>query len=374
MTFIYRQLCGVRKEFNTSVLCSRISENLEIFPHDKLYFYPQDKFAVNLSRLKEIILNRPELSYLNIPHLFFYKKKQYEKFISGKESKLIHAHFGPSGIEVLPIAQKLNLPLLTSFHGYDASSLLKYSMYIKNLKKLFNYSHVITPSEYMLNSFHKLGLYSKNEHIIHYGIPINIFAYKERQPINQKVIKKEEIIFLQVSNFVEKKGHKYTVITFSNFLKTYPDSRLILAGDGPLRKSIMSLVNDLGIGDKVVFSGLVYQEKVIDLMYLADVFLHHSITSDDGNMEGIPNVIMEAMATGLPIISTRHAAIPELVNHGLNGFLVEEKNIKDYEMAMKKVLSCNNDLGINGRKKIENDFNLDKINEKLISVYKKVLK
>ena len=135
----------------------------------------------------------------------------------------------------------------------------------------------------------------------------------------------------------------------------------------------MSLVDDLAIGDKVMFPGLVYQEKVRDLMYSADVFLHHSITSNDGNMEGIPNVIMEAMATGLPVISTKHAAIPELVNHGLNGFLVEEKDVKAYEMEMIKMLNCNNDLGLNGRKKIENEFNLEKVNEELIYLYKEIL-
>ena len=374
MTFIYRQLSGVKQEWNTHVLCSRIFENCDIFPHDKLFFSPHPKLISKYYRIKEILFNRPSFNYINIsPSLMAYKRNQYENFIRKNDCRLIHAHFGPSGIEVLPIARELNLPLLVSFHGFDASSLLQHRDYLNNLEKLFKYAHIITPSEKMITILHKHGLNSKKEYVVHYGIPLDVFSFQKRKLISQKLIDNEEITFLQVSNFVEKKGHKYTVQAFNNFIKEYPNSRLILAGDGPLKNSIIDLANELGILEKVEFPGLVYQDKVKELMVSADVFVHHSITSKRGETEGIPNAIMEAMATGLPVISTIHAAIPELIDDGVNGYLVPEKDIGAYELAMKKILKIGENFGKNGRRKIEREFNSEIENGKLISIYKNLL-
>ncbi len=370
MTFIYRQLLGVSEEFDPFVLSSRKKENLNLFPHKNISFNASSYFIDKLSRVKELLFNLPPYSYISInPTIYFNQRIKHIKYIKNNNCKLIHAHFGPSGIEVLPIAKKLNLPLIVSFHGYDASTLLKFEKYRVNLKTLFNYAHIITPSKYMLQSFHLVDLYCKNEYVVHYGIPVDFFEFKNRVQINRKTAKKEEIIFLQISNFVEKKGHKYTIHAFNNFLKKYSNAILILAGEGPLRKSMISLVKELGITEKIKFPGLVHQETVRELMYSADVFVHHSVTGHDGDKEGIPNVIMEAMATGLPVISTHHSAIPELIDDGVNGFLVPEKDVQSYELVMLKTLSLDDKMGINGRKKILQDFNSEIENQKLISIY-----
>ena len=375
MTFIYRQLSGVKQEFNTYVLCSRIFENDDIFPYDKILFKPELKIFSKISHLKDKLINQSELGSINVnPKLIYFKRKQYEVFLKNKNFNLIHAHFGPSGIEILPLAKKLKLPLLVSFHGYDASSLLKSNIYIENLKKLLQENiYIITPSEYMIKFFHKYNLNFKNEFVVHYGIPLDFYTFQKRQPIFKKFKNNEEIIFLQVANFVEKKGQKYTIQAFKNFIKKYSNSKLILAGEGPLKREMVSLVKDYGICEKVIFPGLVLQDGVRELMNVADVFVHHSITSNLGDMEGIPNVIMEAMATGLPVISTEHSAIPELVENGVNGFLVSEKDIDSYENAMYDILTLDKDFGLNGRRKVEREFNSEIENKKLISIYNKIL-
>ncbi len=115
-------------------------------------------------------------------------------------------------------------------------------------------------------------------------------------------------------------------------------------------------------------------KRVKELMKQADIFVHHSITASNGDQEGIPNVIMEAMATGLPIISTYHAGIPELITDEFNGYLVEEKDSEEYAKKIRKLLTEDiSFIPLNARKTIEEKFNLKKQQIKLNSIYEELL-
>jgi glycosyltransferase involved in cell wall biosynthesis len=208
-----------------------------------------------------------------------------------------------------------------------------------------------------------------NYSIVNYGIPLDDFKYVERTSVKKKVDNGEKLTLLQVSNFVEKKGHFYTVSAFKELLNFYSNAQLILAGDGYLKGEIQELVNNLGLTKKVIFPGAVDHNQVSIFMSKADLFLHHSITSSQGDKEGIPNVIMEAMSTGLPCISTKHAGIPELIKDEDNGFLVAERDISSYVGKMKELLVKENDFNAQARKTIENDFNLEIQVNKLKTIY-----
>jgi glycosyltransferase involved in cell wall biosynthesis len=212
-----------------------------------------------------------------------------------------------------------------------------------------------------------------NYYIVHYGIPLDDFRYVKRGSVKNKVDRNEKLTFLQLSNFIEKKGHYYTVSAFKELLNFYPNAQLVLAGDGYLRGEIKKLVNNLGLKNKVIFPGAVNHKQVTTFMNNSDVFLHHSVTSTNGDKEGIPNVIMEAMATGLPCISTVHAGIPELIKNRTNGLLVNEKDINDYVKKMKELLENENDYTIQARKTIENDFNLEIQTQKLSGIYDRLI-
>jgi len=372
MTFIYRQILGVSNSFSPFVLSSHKVENLNIFPFDRVYLKPRNLLRIKTNRITNKIYGRHKLLSRK-PKISSNQKKFFTKIISNNNVKLIHAQFGPSGIEILPIAKDLNVPLVVSFHGYDGSILLKYEDYKKNLKRTFEYSYVIVPSHFMLNELNeKVGKIFKYS-IINYGIPLDDFRYVQRVSVKNKVDRDEEITFLQVSNFVEKKGHFYTISAFRELLKFYPNVQLVLAGDGYLKGEIQELVNKMGLNNNVIFPGVVNHNQVSDFMNKADIFLHHSITSSEGDKEGIPNVIMEAMATGLPCISTNHAGIPELIKDGINGLLIEEKDINSYIEKMKELLEKDNDFSIQARKTIENDFNLDIQVEKLKTIYSELI-
>lgn len=365
MTFIYSQLTGIMDEYRPIVLAAS-TDNLDVFPFSPICLkktsYSEKIFLKLLGHITgNFILNYPP------------RTKHWKDILKSHDAKLIHAHFGPSGLEILPVAKDLGLPLIVTFHGYDASSLLRKKGYVSQLKALFDYAHIIAVSKTMRERLIENGANPVKVQTHYIGVPIEDFKYIRRTPLRDKVENGGMINFLQVSNFVEKKGHEYTVRAFSNFLSVYPQSRLTLAGDGPLRKGIEALCGDLGIADKVRFLGKIPRRQVLLLMSKADIFLHHSVTADNGDEEGIPTAIMEAMATGLIVISSLHSGIPELVTDGINGFLVQERDIKGYASKMIETLNCGNEIGQQATEAVKENFNLSLQNEKLKNIYRAVL-
>jgi len=372
MTFIYRQITSVLPDTYKIILTPTQPENLNLFPYPNIYVKTKSSFELFYLKIYRKLFRRSLMTNSD-KVLSLSQKKYFMNILKNEKSKFIHAHFGPSAIEIFPLAKKLNKKLLISFHGFDASMLLKSPVYIENLRKILPESYIIVPSQYMLDKITSIVTKPLKSFIIYYGIPINFFQISDRNHFIKKN-NNTKIKLLQVSNFVEKKGHKYTIEAFEQVLKKFPNAELILAGDGLLKSDIERLVNELGISNNVVFKGKVNQEEVRVLMNESDIFLHHSITAESGDQEGIPNVIMEAMATGLPVISTYHAGITELINDGINGYLVTEKDILDYSKKIEIIISnYNPSIGIKARETIEQEFNLDKQIEKLNSVYLELL-
>ena len=368
MTFIYRQITSLSKKFNLIVLNSKILENTELFPFDKIF--TKKKSDTLLFQKMTDYFFRQYPKYAINPDLSLSQRNYFRNKLENNNVGLIHAHFGPSGLEVLPLAKKLGIPLFVTFHGFDGSSLLKNKEYFNNIQKLASYAHFIFVSNKMADNFKNLGFSLKNYSVIRCGIPTDYFKYTERTSVNKKYLDKEKIRFLQVSNFVEKKGHAYTLEAFKDLKDFYDDVELILAGDGPTRSSMEDLSKQLSIQDKVIFMGKVNQQEAYELMKSADIFVHHSVTSNNGETEGVPTVIMEAMSTGLPVISTNHAGIPELVENEKTGFLVEERDISSYTKSMIQLLIEDNGFSINSREKVLEKFNMDLEMQKLAKLIK----
>lgn len=360
-TFLYRQLIGVRLAQKPILFTSEL-EHLDLFPYEPIYCKGQTLTEKIWLRLVREVTGRYKT--ISKSQINYWKDAFHKHGIN-----LIHAHFGPDAIRVLQLAKTLGLPLLVSFHGYDASSLLRDEKYRKALKELFAYASVIAVSNYMAARLVEAGARAEQIRILYYGIPVASFRFIEREAVREKVQKSETVRFLQVSNFVEKKGHRYTLEAFQKMLPVYPNCTLTLAGDGVLKPEMEALAQTLGIQDKVLFPGKVAQKEVIQLMGNADIFVHHSVTATNGDQEGIPNVLMEAMAMGLPVISTYHSGIPELIEDGVTGFLAKECDVDGYKNKMLQALGCGTEIGVNARRFVEENFNMDRQNEKLTGIY-----
>ncbi len=372
-TFIYRQLKEAKDIGEKIVLVSSKPINTDYFPFPKIYWKKKNLLELYPIKFYEKIL-RDRIFFKYYRFLGPFQKRYFTKILDNPKIKFVHAHFGTGAIEIFKIARNLNKKLLVSFHGYDASNLLQLKSYVNNLKMFFSVSYVITPSQFMLKRLIEKVGEPKKAFVIHYGIPLDFFEYVEREPVSEKFKKGEKITFLQVSNFIEKKGHIYTLQAFADIHKKHKNTELILGGEGELFNKMKKVAEKLGLNKSVKFLGLVNQEQVRNLFKQADVFVHHSVTAKNGDQEGIPNVIMEAMATGLPVISTYHSGIPELVQDGENGFLVSERDVTAYAEKMEFVLkNADKTISLKARKTIEKEFNNEIQVEKIHNVYRYLL-
>lgn len=365
MTFVYRQLLGVRDEYLPVVLATR-RDNERLFPYSDLYVRGRGIVERVYSRMLR------ETS-AGIATMSFVRRRFWRKVLADRNVKMVHAHFGPAGIDVLPVVKSMGMPLLVTFHGYDASSALKNPAYVEKLQELFAYADIVAISQCMAERLIAVGADPRRLRVHYIGAPLEDFAFVQRKPIKEKIRDGDTVIFLQVANFVEKKGHRYSLEAFRKFLRIYRHCKLILAGDGPLRPSIEEQCRELDLVEKVHFVGAVAKSEVIDLMSKADVFLHHSVTAENGEQEGIPTVLMEAMATGLVVVSTHHSGIPELIEDGVNGFLVPERDIDAYTQKLEWAVAHPGGIPEKAASRIRSKFNMATQNESLKQIYRDIL-
>jgi colanic acid/amylovoran biosynthesis glycosyltransferase len=125
---------------------------------------------------------------------------------------------------------------------------------------------------------------------------------------------------------IEKKGFETSLRAFATFRKKHPDAHFTIAGEGPMLPDLRTLTRELGLEDSVCFAGFLPQARLREAFYQSDIFVHPSELGPDGNQEGVPNSMLEAMASGLPVFATNHGGIPEAIDHGVSGVLVPERS------------------------------------------------
>ena len=180
---------------------------------------------------------------------------------------------------------------------------------------------VLVRSESLRRAVVDLGCDENKIDIVRTGIPLEEFPFRERGfPENG------EWRFVQACRLIEKKGLPTALRAFAEFSVRYPRSTITIAGEGPLLDELQALARELKIDNRVSFPGFVSQEKLRELFYASHIFLHPSETGRDGNQEGVPNSMLEAMASGLPVFATNHGGIPEAIENGISGVLVAERD------------------------------------------------
>ena len=204
------------------------------------------------------------------------------------------------------------------------------------------------------------------------GIDLKKFKFSERMKQPGEPIK-----ILTIGRLIEKKGHVYAIRAIAKVVKKYRNIEYLIAGDGPLRNKLEGLVQELGIEKHVKFSGAIEQNEVLKLYQQAHIFVLPSITTSNGDQEGIPVVLMEAQATGLPVISTYHTGIPEVIVEGKSGFLVPEKDVDALAERLEYPIEHPElwpDMGRYGRKFVEEKYDIKKLNQQLVEIYSNILR
>jgi colanic acid/amylovoran biosynthesis glycosyltransferase len=275
--------------------------------------------------------------------------------IKEQNVKLVLAEYGPVGVHWLPVCQKAGIPLLVYFHGFDATRgdiLKQYQLKYKELLKFA--SSVFVVSEPMRKLLLSWGAPESKLVLNPCGADIPMFRYQERDRSQPTV--------LSVGRFAATKRPDLVIKAFAQVLKEVPKAQLRMAGAGELLKECKVLVHKLGLNSKVHFIGVITPEQVVHEMHEANVFVQHSMTTPDGETEGAPVAIMEAGATGLPVVSTLHAGIPEIVEHGKTGYLVPEGDVEGMAQYLIKLLQGGplaQQMGLAASERIEAHFSVE---------------
>lgn len=286
---------------------------------------------------------------------------------------LIHAHFGPDGACAMPLAKRLDVPLVTTFHGYDATVTdLQYSKSITHRayhrrKNQFKRQCAlfIAASEFIKKKLIEQGFPSDST-IVHYiGVDTDYF---KPDPAVQR-----EPLVLFVGRLFENKGCEYLIKAMARVQEAMPEACLIVVGDGPLRSSLEKLA--AVTLRNFTFLGAQSLETVRNLMNRAMVFCVPSVAISSGASEGFGLVFAEAQAMGLPVVSFQTGGIPEAVSHGETGFLAQERDwegLAEYIMRLMRNKDLWQKFSDNGRKRVLGKFNLTRQTSLLENIYDKV--
>lgn len=284
-----------------------------------------------------------------------------------KPYDIIHAHFGPLGLQGQALREigALSGKLVTSFHGYDMTSLLsdKPDDYYK---PLFDNGDLFLPiSNFWRKKLISMGCPPEKIKVHHMGIDPSIFTFQPREIEPASTIK-----LLSIGRLIPKKGFKYSIRAIDILIKKGYNIQYQIIGDGPLLKEHQEQISMLRLNNHVHMLGWKTRIDVIKHLQDSDTFIVPSVTEADNNMEGIPMVIMEAMAMGVPVISTYHSGIPELIKHSHNGFLTTEKNPTAIADTIETLVGTNNEVLIqNAKETIEIKFNIRIQNKILLQHY-----
>lgn len=269
---------------------------------------------------------------------------------------IVLAEFGPVGAHVREACRQSRIPLVVHFHGYDASRRNILAEYEEPYRMLFqDAAGVVVVSEPMRRRLEALGAPPHKIYYNPYGVDCRLFYGGDPATSGP--------ILLAVGRFVEKKAPQITISAFAIVQREYPEAQLRMIGDGPLLEPCRDLVSKLGLENAVHFLGAQPPEVVTSEMRQARAFVQHSVEASDGDSEGLPNSILEAGATGLPVVATRHAGIPEAVLHGETGLLVEEGDVQAMAVGMHTLLRDSelaDRLGKNARQRISTHFSRDR--------------
>lgn len=284
----------------------------------------------------------------------FFSNYGLKRYLKAHDIELVLANYGLSAAHLVPVCRDLNLPLVPHFHGYDATQRKVLDSYAKLYADMFAYvPAIIAVSNVMKTQLAAIGAPADKIHVIPYGINMEQFQPKPGLKANYP-------LFLAVGRFTPKKAPLVTIRAFSKVLQQYPGAKLIMIGgkEGEYQ-NCLRLVESLGITESVEFPGILPPEEVAVYMQKAHVFVQHSITAPNGDMEGTPNSILEAGASGLPVVSTRHGGILDAVIHGETGYLVDEHDeagMASYMIKMLEDPSALAAMGIAARKHIARNY------------------
>lgn len=351
-TFVYDQMMNASR-FSPFVLARGLVPSREQFPYDDV---------VALSKTAA-------MSYF-----LFRSAKLFEKTVREQDLKFIHAHFGTNGALIAPTAKRCNVPLVITYHGVDVGVLLgkhvpmDYLFYKRIYKDAFEMSNLMLPaSEELANCLVDLGAPADKIKIHRLGVDLNKFTVRKRED--------RPIKFIMVGRLVEKKGFDYGIRAFAKVADSLPESSLTLVGEGPCKQMLQALAAELHVESRVHFAGKVPSDKMPDFFEQFDAMVAPCVVAKNNDRDSGLIVLKEAGATAMASIGTYCGGLPEIIDHGSTGYLVDQRNVDQLADAMKSLgesYELRQKMGLAARAKMETEYDSVVQNKKLESLFETV--
>lgn len=353
---------------------------------NRTYYFPKmpkNYIKRSIKGLELLLVSFPKDPLVCLQALNFFKYGRQAASLSilfkvtptlGKESyDIVHCQFSNLALEVLIPHQigAIKGKLLSSFRGQDISRYVKQNgnhVYDELFREGDLFLSVCKPFR---DQAIQLGC-SEEKVIVHgSGIDCSKFAFTPRYlPSN------DHIQVVTTSRFVEKKGIEYGIYAIAKLSKVFSNLRYRIIGDGPLRQDLQKLIQKLGVSDTVELLGWKHQQEVIEILNSSHIYIASSVTAQDGNQEGIPNALKEAMAMGLLTISSKHSGIPELVEDGKVGFLVPERDPDAIAEKLRHLIEHPEiwpEMSRAARRRVTGLYDIQRLNKELVEIYQKLL-
>jgi len=336
MLHIYRQVSALQRYETFIVTKERQCEAL----------YPFGDIAL-LPEAQQPLLRRFYLKFIQrVPPLYYRgEMEQLKELFGRRHADLMHVYFGHTGVHLRAFLEWWERPSVVSFHGADVMPREHQPHYLGEMQQLFTLVPlVLARSESLAERLKAIGCPAEKIRLNRTGIPLAEFPLVERAMPTDGAWR-----FVQTCRLIAKKGLRTALHAFAEFRRDYPKAIFSIVGEGPMREELCHLVAELGLSDAVAFPGFLNQAQLNALYSRAHVFLHPSELTAKQDQEGIPNSMLEAMSTGLPVAATLHGGIPEAVRDGVTGFLVPERDPKALAAALRRFVQSPDILRQMGR-------------------------
>ncbi|MGH8229849.1 MAG: glycosyltransferase [Steroidobacteraceae bacterium] len=301
--------------------------------------------------------------------------RSYRRLLVSHRPTLIHAHFGVAGVYALPLARRLGVPLVTTFHGFDATlatpALLaspewaQYRMLRGRLAR--EGSLALCASSFIRERLLAMGFPEDRTRVHYIGV--------DCEAIQPRDLRAETPVILHVARLVAVKGTEYLIRAFAQIARARPEMQLIIIGEGPRRRRLQALVGTLGLQQRVRLLGARPHAEVLDWMRRAAMLVLPSVRTGTGRAEGLGMVLLEAAASGVPTIGTRQGGVPEAVLDGRTGFLVPERDtgaLARRVMDLLEDVGTRRRMGVEARIHVERNFDLRRQTAQLEDLYDSV--
>jgi colanic acid/amylovoran biosynthesis glycosyltransferase len=322
-TFIRSFIYSLNKEQNVSlIIYHKAKKEYNSILQNNVYEFSQNRFQKILKKLKNKFKFKD--SQTTCLRSFAINKKHIE------HADLFFIDYTINLIEIFQNIKKFDKPVYVFIHGYDVSKAFRNRNFISLFEDLVNLSNLyfVSPCQFFLNKL-KLSFFISDKQLmlLPYGLDYNLVNSYKINGLPNNI----RFNMLFVGRFVNKKN-PLALIEMLHLLVNMmglQNIRLTMIGGGELEPVIKNKIFEYKLHEKVVLLGILTQEEVFKQLAVSDIYIQHSVTDFEGDQEGLPNAILEALAMNVPVVSTIHSGIPEVVKDGYNGFLVQENDFQN---------------------------------------------